>query len=448
MLDKQLVPVFMKHFNHTQSTETEWLMWHNGYDLSALEHFLHTEYPDFLANQTVENISSPLFPGTLSNQYFQQIDPTQYQDSYYFPVGIQWWSTLAGLIEKTIDIPKCVLETVDRSHILLFNNREQWGADFWDQTIDRIRSVYPTIPRDRFLVSCNNPDLEHIPSEPLISNQTVEQYTGTWPTHQAMWQSISDSIADQHQRPHRFVCLMRRPNASRWAISAELMEYRLKQQCLMSMIVDTQMIQQNGPVFDVLDHRYYDYVREQSCRQGEFTVGGWSEVQQVYPDTLQLLQQHEAEYPFWIDGDTNALLNPIRDPHTDKFLNSYLHIASETFVNPDQGVCLSEKVFKPIWYMQPFVVFGTPHTLSALADLGYQTFDQWIDQSYDTITDTTERFYSAISSVKKFVDQDTADINRMMVEMLPVLEHNTQVLADNNQNLHTDYTARLAGRHS
>ena len=114
MLDKQLVPVFMKHFNHTQSTETEWLMWHNGYDLSALEHFLHTEYPDFLANQTIENISSPLFPGTLSNQYFQQIDPTQYQDSYYFPVGIQWWSTLAGLIEKTIDIPKCVLETVDR----------------------------------------------------------------------------------------------------------------------------------------------------------------------------------------------------------------------------------------------------------------------------------------------------------------------------------------------
>ena len=136
------------------------------------------------------------------------------------------------------------------------------------------------------------------------------------------------------------------------------------------------------------------------------------------------------------------------------FTDSYLHVVSETlfsdipwgpqeWVNDcryyDQGVCLSEKIYKPIYYMQPFVVFGTPNTLSSLKEMGYKTFDTWIDESYDEIFDYELRFNKAIASVKEFVNNSANDLDRIMQEMLPVLQHNTDVLTKNKENYHTDF---------
>jgi gas vesicle protein len=75
--------------------------------------------------------------------------------------------------------------------------------------------------------------------------------------------------------------------------------------------------------------------------------------------------------------------------------------------------------------------------------LGYKTFDKWIDESYDTIDDQVERFYSAISSIKKFVDQDAETLDEIMKEILPVLEHNVQVLDHNNEHLYKDFKQSL-----
>ena len=93
--------------------------------------------------------------------------------------------------------------------------------------------------------------------------------------------------------------------------------------------------------------------------------------------------------------------------------------------------------------MQPFVVFGTPHTLSALKNLGYKTFDTWIDESYDSIEDEVERFYSAIDSIRNFVKQDYETLNQIMKEMLPTLEHNAQVLDKNNSSLYVNLKLNL-----
>ena len=63
-------------------------------------------------------------------------------------------------------------------------------------------------------------------------------------------------------------------------------------------------------------------------------------------------------------------------------------------------------MFKPIRHGQPFVVFGTPYTLETLRRLGYRTFDQHIDNSYDSVEDNTERFKLCVESVKKIKNQD------------------------------------------
>jgi hypothetical protein len=63
-------------------------------------------------------------------------------------------------------------------------------------------------------------------------------------------------------------------------------------------------------------------------------------------------------------------------------------------------------VFKPIRHGQPFVVFGTPHTLKTLRSLGYKTYDSAIDNSYDEIEDNTKRFVMIVDTIKKIKQQD------------------------------------------
>ena len=447
IMDNLNVPVWMADFNGSGQITNDWKMWHNGYDLNLLKNFFVLNYPEFLQTQTLREISSPMFPEESSREHFSCVDLRTNQAPYYYPIAIHWWSLLDQLLEQTLRIPDFIINQIANTNInvkiLLFNNREQWGVPTWRTTINRIKNLNPQLKDNDFVVSCNNPDLSDLNSLPMIANQNITQYTGQWNTHEDMWHELSNRIYNSDDRPFKFVCLMRRPNASRWAISAELMEYRLRDECLMSMILDTQMIEQNGPVFEQLTEEYYHYVRQRTVQEDIFTIGDYSKVNKLYPSTYPKLQKHNKEYPFWISNDTNALTNPIQDPAIDKFTSTYLHIVSETFVTPNEGVCLSEKVFKPIWYMQPFVVFGTPFTLKALQDLGYKTFDNWIDESYDALTDTTERFYSAINSIKKFVDQDTQTLSNIMKEMLPVLSHNAHILSINNKNLYSNYKKSL-----
>jgi hypothetical protein len=92
----------------------------------------------------------------------------------------------------------------------------------------------------------------------------------------------------------------------------------------------------------------------------------------------------------------------------EHFEDSYCHLVLETFFDADGsgGAFLTEKTFKPIRHGQPFVIFGTPHSLSTLCELGYRTYDKYIDNSYDTVVDNTERFVKLISTVNKLKQQD------------------------------------------
>lgn len=113
----------------------------------------------------------------------------------------------------------------------------------------------------------------------------------------------------------------------------------------------------------------------------------------------------------------------------EHFNNSYCHLVLETFFDADgsRGCFISEKVFKPMRHGQPFVVFGTPHTLATLRRLGYRTFDQQIDNSYDTVEDNTERFKLCVEAVKKIKNQD---MHAWYQRCLPDIRYNRQRFID------------------
>lgn len=65
------------------------------------------------------------------------------------------------------------------------------------------------------------------------------------------------------------------------------------------------------------------------------------------------------------------------------------------------GVFLTEKTFKPIMYGHPFIIYGQPGSLQTLSALGFRTFNDIFDESYDTVVDASERSKRIIEQIQK-----------------------------------------------
>jgi hypothetical protein len=70
------------------------------------------------------------------------------------------------------------------------------------------------------------------------------------------------------------------------------------------------------------------------------------------------------------------------------------------------------------------VLLGCAHNLEYLKSYGFQTFDQWWDESYDHIEDPVMRI-QAVTEVVEYISSLTlGQLTAMLHEMAPVLEHN------------------------
>lgn len=99
------------------------------------------------------------------------------------------------------------------------------------------------------------------------------------------------------------------------------------------------------------------------------------------------------------------------------------HIVTETVFYYDK-LHLTEKIFKPIVAQRPFMLAAAPGNLAYLRSYGFETFDRWIDESYDTIVDPDQRLQAIADQTKKLCSMGDSALRDMHQEMMPVLEHN------------------------
>jgi hypothetical protein len=63
---------------------------------------------------------------------------------------------------------------------------------------------------------------------------------------------------------------------------------------------------------------------------------------------------------------------------------------------------VSEKVHKPLAWGMPFIVLGPCRALAHMKQLGFKTFEPYIDESYDLISEPQERYEAVLESIKAF----------------------------------------------
>lgn len=128
------------------------------------------------------------------------------------------------------------------------------------------------------------------------------------------------------------------------------------------------------------------------------------------------------------------LLDPLQDQYpivhprgydiVNHYSNFFVEIVSETYLQGDTFFP-TEKLWRPITQLTPFIVQGPKLYLKRLRDLGFKTFGQWWDEGHDE-----DPYDCHAAAIEKIIDHicsmEVRDLDRMYQEMLPTLRHNLE----------------------
>ena len=175
---------------------------------------------------------------------------------------------------------------------------------------------------------------------------------------------------------------------------------------------------------DVIKQGYFSYTgyNYETSSKGLNDINNW----QDFDDTLQQdILGFELHTPFRCDDLTDNDHNNHKLVNHDFFTNAYFNFVIETLFENDTCV-LSEKTFKPILNLQPFIIIGNPGSLQLLKDLGYKTFEDVIRESYDNEYDHRERLSQLLKISYDLCNLSDKHHIRIQQIVADVLTHNQQ----------------------
>jgi hypothetical protein len=126
-----------------------------------------------------------------------------------------------------------------------------------------------------------------------------------------------------------------------------------------------------------------------------------------------------------IDGDMD-----INDGEWQRYFNpnwydsTAFSIVAETTVYHDDIIFVTEKTFKPIAFQHPFIIFGQMGILAYIRSLGFETFENMFDESYDTEPDIETRLDNLSAQINNYFHND---YDRITIEKM---KHNKELFFD------------------
>lgn len=271
------------------------------------------------------------------------------------------------------------------------------------------------INRNKFIFSnCNNfigkkiNYVKSFPINPYVLQGTLDENidcngnTKTAPT-------ISDIESQKEKiRPYKFLCYNRNSSRlHRLLLVSKLLKDDILDNCIVSLY--------ENDYFNDIDRPDLFY----SFEGLEFS----------YVDVTWMKKILKEKYPLRLDFDNQQLAAQSDNflSEASHYLDSYFSLVTETSISND-WCFITEKCIRPMVGMQPFIVFGNPHTLKTLKQFGFKTFDKIIDESYDNEFDTNLRFELAYTQVKRLNNMSTEELHKTYYSIIDILEHNKKLI--------------------
>jgi hypothetical protein len=132
-----------------------------------------------------------------------------------------------------------------------------------------------------------------------------------------------------------------------------------------------------------------------------------------------------------IEIDTHFLKNknqmnsfPTGNTYYKKYYqDTAINIVTETTFE-NNTVFISEKTFHPILNFQPFIILSSNGQLAELKKLGFKTFHNIIDESYDDEEDSRKRFKMVCDEILRLANLPMEEINRLVLSCKNICIYN------------------------
>lgn len=218
-----------------------------------------------------------------------------------------------------------------------------------------------------------------------------------------MSELVDESDLDVNKiRPYKFLCNNRTmEKAHRAAIGYFAMKYDLLKEGKFSFIQKNSSEKLLGALGKVIKNIESNYIEE------------FVKLLPIELDTQFLCESEKSHF-----GVTNNM--------KEWYAETYVNLVTETSFNPN--LFFSEKIFKPLSNLQPFIVLGDYGTLAELKRLGFKTFEPFIDESYDLEIDPYMRMALIEKEIVKLKNKTIEEIHQWYYSIVDILIYNKKHL--------------------
>ena len=175
---------------------------------------------------------------------------------------------------------------------------------------------------------------------------------------------------------------------------------------------------------NLLEHGYFSYLRNlynepsyQNIKRNRLVKDLAHEP--CYESILKL----DDKMPIFLEEEDMDVA--FKHDYIPKYLynEAYWNLVVETS-NKTKSMAFTEKTWKPIVNLQPFILLSGHNSLEHLHKLGYRTFKHCIDESYATEADINVRTTATAETAISVIKQDDAWNMEQIRVLSGILEHN------------------------
>ena len=146
------------------------------------------------------------------------------------------------------------------------------------------------------------------------------------------------------------------------------------------------------------------------------------------------ITESESVLPLILDTAdfSNYPMEHSPDPVKGFYDTSLVNIVTETYFF-NRIIHVTEKTYKPMAFMQPFIVLGAVGSLKHVKDMGFKTFDSFWDESYDAETDDKKRFnmiLKIVEDIASWPEQKKIDFTYQVAEIVEFNLNHLNTLQD------------------
>lgn len=351
-------------------------------------------------------------------------------ESFVYPILI--WNNDIFLNKINVTIPENVINQVrlNKCKIVMFYITEPWFMYEYCYKWLSDFSIKNGLDKHNFIFVSSNLVSEEIKNKYVTDNIIEDNFTiiGFNYFFHRLWfhkynfhrdfsedfynEVLNKNLSKQKETPKEkhFLCFNRKPHDHRVAIFAEIMTNpELKEKTIITLgkeeLIHGQRFKESIRRFIGTNYKY-----------GSDRLYNFIDSYNGQDDYLYDTPSHTDEQSIYINLDAQS--------------KTFCNVVTETLTS-ENLLFFSEKIIKPIFSLQPFIIIGNRNSLKKLKEYGFKTFDRWWDESYDELL-YQNRFEKIVELLMEISKWDDNKINQTLLEMEETLIHNYNTLREDN----------------